>query len=87
MSEAGSLWDVGPEPAGPRVRVSLERASSEGVCMCRLAGAVRLLDALHCETGLSPTEHRFYRMAWQVTRLLKPRPADAAGWPSPVLMP
>lgn len=84
MSEAGSLWDAVPEPAGADIRDSVERTAAEGVRMCRLAGAVRLLDALACETALTSAEYRFYIMAWQVTRVLKPRPGDAAGWPPPL---
>lgn len=54
------------------------RAAMEASRRSRLNGVMRLLDALACESPLSPADHQLYLMAWQAAVVLRARPGDLA---------
>lgn len=80
MSETGSVSGA-DRARRTDVRRSAAAAAVEDVATCRLGGVVRLLDDLAAHVVLTPDEYRWYFMAWQATRCLVARPADAAGVP------
>jgi hypothetical protein len=80
MSEMGPPLGTGAG-SGPRPEIDdcHVRAAVERVRQTRLDGVVRLLHELAEQVPLAPHEHRWLAAAWLATRVLVPRPGDAAG--------
>lgn len=84
MSDVGPPVDAGAgsEPR-PETDRSLELAALDGVAHCRSEGIVQNLLALDRLAGLGDDETLWLFNSWNVTRVLRADPFDAAGLPRP----
>lgn len=80
MSDAGPPVDAG---AGSEPRPEVDRlhelAALDGLAHSRSEGIVQNLLALNRLVGLTNLEHLWLLNSWNVTRVLRPDPWDAAG--------